>query len=51
MTLVPLSLYFSDGYAKVQIGVARGKKHYDKRQALASRDAQREAERALRRRR
>ena len=51
MTLVPLSLYFSDGYAKVQIGVARGKRHYDKRQALASRDAQREAERALRRRR
>lgn len=51
MTVVPLSLYFSDGYAKVQIGVARGKKHYDKRQALASRDAQREAERALRRRR
>ena len=51
MTLVPLSLYFSDGYAKVEIGVARGKKHYDKRQALASRDAKREAERALRRRR
>ena len=50
MTLVPLSLYFSDGYAKVEIGVARGKKHYDKRQALASRDAKREAERALRRR-
>jgi SsrA-binding protein len=51
MTLVPLSLYFKDGYAKVEIGVARGKKHYDKRQALAERDARREADRALRARR
>jgi SsrA-binding protein len=51
MTLVPLALYFKDGYAKVEIGVARGKKHYDKRQALAERDARREADRALRARR
>jgi SsrA-binding protein len=51
LTLVPLSLYFKDGYAKVEIGIARGKKHYDKRQALAERDARREAERALRHRR
>jgi len=51
MTLVPLALYFRDGYAKVEIGVGRGKKHYDKRQALAERDARREADRELRRRR
>jgi SsrA-binding protein len=50
MTLVPLSLYFKDGYAKVEIGVARGKRHYDKRQALAARDARRETDRAVRRR-
>jgi SsrA-binding protein len=51
LTIVPLSLYFKDGYAKVEIGVARGKKLYDKRQALAERDARRETERALRHRR
>ncbi len=48
--LIPLSLYFSDGYAKVEIGVGRGKKEYDKRQALAERDARRETDRAIRRR-
>ena len=42
LTLVPLSLYFSDGWAKVEIGLARGKKSYDKRQDLAKRDADRE---------
>lgn len=41
-TIVPLSLYFKDGKAKVEIALARGKKNYDKRQALASRDAARE---------
>ncbi len=46
LTLVPLSLYFKDGKAKVEIGVARGKRSYDKRQALAKRDAAREIERA-----
>lgn len=51
LTLVPLSLYFKDGHVKVEIGVARGKRTYDKRQALAKRDAAREMERALRRRR
>jgi SsrA-binding protein len=51
LTLVPLALYFKDGYAKVEIGVGRGKKQYDKRQALAERDARREAERAVRARR
>jgi SsrA-binding protein len=51
LTLVPLSLYFSDGKAKVELGLARGKRTYDKRQDLAKRDAAREVERALRRRR
>jgi SsrA-binding protein len=51
LTLVPLALYFRDGYAKVEIGVGRGKKQYDKRQAIAERDARREAERAVRHRR
>ena len=41
-TLVPLSLYFKDGYAKVEIALARGKKAYDKRQTLAERDANRD---------
>ncbi len=51
LTLVPLSLYFSDGKAKVELALARGKRSYDKRNELAKRDAQREVERALRRRR
>jgi SsrA-binding protein len=42
LTLVPLSLYFSDGWAKVELGLARGKRAYDKRQDLAKRDAERE---------
>ncbi|MEA5154106.1 SsrA-binding protein SmpB [Raineyella sp.] len=46
-TLVPLKIYFKDGYAKVEIGVATGKREYDKRQALAERDARRETDRAL----
>jgi SsrA-binding protein len=46
-TLVPLSLYFADGYAKVEIAVATGKREYDKRQSLAEREGRREAERAL----
>lgn len=48
LTLVPLSLYFKDGYAKVEVALARGKRSYDKRQALAERQADREAQRALR---
>jgi SsrA-binding protein len=47
-TLVPLALYFKDGYAKVELAVGRGKRSYDKRQALAERQADREAQRALR---
>jgi SsrA-binding protein len=50
LTLVPLSLYFSDGWAKVELGLARGKKSYDKRQDLAKRDANREIARAAGRR-
>lgn len=47
VSLIPLSLYFKDGYAKVELAVGRGKKVYDKRQALAKREADREARRAL----
>jgi SsrA-binding protein len=50
VTLVPLSLYFKDGKAKVEIALAHGKKSYDKRQALAERQAGREIQRALGRR-
>jgi SsrA-binding protein len=50
VTLVPLSLYFKDGRAKVEIALAHGKKTYDKRQALAERQAGREIQRALGRR-
>ncbi len=47
VTLVPLRVYFKDGRAKVELAVARGKRRYDKRRAIAERDAKREAERAL----
>ena len=50
LTLIPISLYFSDGRAKVEIALARGKRTYDKRQALAEKDAKREAQRELGRR-
>jgi SsrA-binding protein len=46
LTLIPMSLYFKDGKVKVEIAVARGKRSYDKRQAIAKRDASREMERA-----
>jgi SsrA-binding protein len=51
LTLVPLSLYFKDGKVKVELALARGKRTYDKRHDLARKDAAREVERALRRRR
>ena len=47
VTLVPLRLYFKDGRVKLELGVARGKRTYDKRQTIAERDAQRQVERAL----
>ncbi len=50
-TLVPLSLYFNEGNAKVELALARGKRQYDKRRDIAEREAQRDMERALRRRR
>jgi len=46
LTLVPLSVYFKDGRAKVDLALARGRKNYDKRRAIASRDADLEARRA-----
>ncbi len=48
LTLVPLSLYFKDGKAKVQLALARGRRLHDKRQAILSREADREAARAAR---
>jgi SsrA-binding protein len=50
LTLVPLSMYFSNGWVKVELGLARGLRTYDKRQVLATRDAQREIARELGRR-
>jgi SsrA-binding protein len=50
LTLVPLSVYFSDGWAKIELALARGKRAYDKRQDLAKRDAQKEIIRAVGRR-
>jgi SsrA-binding protein len=50
LTLVPLTLYFTDGKVKVEIALAKGKRTYDKRQDLARRDADREVSRALGRR-
>ena len=47
VTIVPLRVYFKDGRAKVEIAVARGKARYDKRQAIAERDAQRDIDRAM----
>ena len=47
LTVVPLALYFSDGRAKVELGIARGKRNYDKRQSLRERQDRREAERAM----
>jgi SsrA-binding protein len=47
-TLVPLKIYIRNGYAKVLLGLAKGKKLYDKREAMARRDAERQIQRALR---
>jgi SsrA-binding protein len=51
LALVPLRLYFRDGRAKVELGLAKGRQKGDKRQAMAERDSQREIERALGRQR
>ncbi|MBB4914385.1 SsrA-binding protein SmpB [Streptosporangium saharense] len=50
LTLVPLAIYFKDGKAKVELGLAKGKKDWDKRQTLAENQAKREMARALRHR-
>jgi SsrA-binding protein len=50
LTLVPLSIYFSEGRVKVELALARGKKSYDKRQDLAKRDADRDIRKAMGRR-
>jgi SsrA-binding protein len=50
LTVVPLALYFKDGRAKIEIGLAKGKKEYDKRHALAERQANREKVEAVQRR-
>jgi SsrA-binding protein len=47
-TLVPLELYFKGGRAKVQLGLARGKKSHDKRQSIRERESEREVQRAVR---
>ena len=48
LTLVPLKVYFHHGMAKLELAVARGKRQWDKRQALAEKDAKRETDRAIR---
>jgi SsrA-binding protein len=48
LTIVPLQLYFKDGRAKVEIGIARGKREYDKRHTLKEKQDNREAQRAMR---
>jgi len=50
LTIIPLAMYFKDGYAKVEVALARGRKSYDKRQAIAERESKRETERATGRR-
>jgi SsrA-binding protein len=50
-TLIPLQMYFKDGRAKVELGLARGKRQYDKREAVRKRELDREAEAELARRR
>jgi SsrA-binding protein len=47
LTLVPLSIYFKDGRAKLELGVGRGRKNYDKRQVVAERDAARDVDRSM----
>lgn len=49
LTLVPLAVYFKSGYAKVEIGVCKGKKLYDKREALKKKQAKREMDRRVKR--
>ena len=50
-TLVPLSVYFKHGWAKVELGLAKGRKHEDRRDAIAERETKREMDRAMSRKR
>lgn len=47
LTVIPLKLYLERGYAKIELGLARGRRQWDKRQAIAEREAKREQQRAL----
>ncbi len=47
LTIIPLSVYFKEGKAKIELGLARGRRNYDKRHAIAERDAAREAAKAM----
>lgn len=48
LTLIPLSVYFVNGRAKLEVGLCKGKKNYDKRESMAQRDAKRDIERSFR---
>ncbi|HSF83116.1 MAG TPA: SsrA-binding protein SmpB [Anaerolineales bacterium] len=50
VTIIPTRVYLKNGWAKVEIAIARGKKQYDKREAIAKRDAEREIQRSIRKR-
>ena len=50
-TIIPLKIYFRQGYAKVQLGLAKGKKQFDKRRDIAERDTKRRMEQAMKRKR
>jgi SsrA-binding protein len=50
LTLIPLSIYFLNGRAKLEIGLCKGKKNYDKREDMAKRDAKRDIERNMKER-
>ncbi len=51
VTLIPLAIYFVRGFAKLELGVGEGKKHYDKRQSIKTREAKKEMNRAMTRKR
>ena len=48
LTLIPLRMYFKDGWAKIEIGLAKGKRHYDKKESIKKRDIKRETDREVR---
>ena len=50
LTLIPLKMYFKNGWAKVEIGLAKGKRHYDKKESLKKKDIKRDTEREIRKR-